>query len=81
MEASIFYYQSTSNIHSWQQNLAPKTTRNKAPTKIPNANEELVKYVEQYLDDYMYKRAIRLDCSKSGIESALKRLSISQKES
>ncbi|MGP5315202.1 autotransporter domain-containing protein [Psychrobacter faecalis] len=35
-EASVFYGLSTSTIHSWQQNLAPKTTRNKAPTKIPD---------------------------------------------
>lgn len=77
-EAAIFYQLSTSTIHSWQQDLVPKTTRNKAPTKIPN--EALLKDVEQYPDDYMYERAQRLGCSKSGIESALKRLGISQKK-
>ena len=76
-EAAIFYELSTSTIHSWQQELVPKITRNKAPTKIPN--EALLKDVEQYPDDYMYERAQRLGCSKSGIESALKRLGISQK--
>ena len=77
-EAANFYQLSTSSIHSWQQSLAPKTTRNKAPTKI--SNEALLKDVEQHPDDYMYERAQRLNCSKSGIEAALKRLSISQKK-
>jgi transposase len=77
-EAAIFYELSTSTIHSWQQDLVPKITRNKSPTKIPN--EALLKDVEQYPDDYMYERAQRLGCSKSGIESALKRLGISQKK-
>ena len=77
-EAALFYGLSTSTIHSWQKNLAPKTTRNKAPTKI--SNEALLKDVEQHPDDYMYERAQRLGCSKSGIEAALKRLGISQKK-
>ena len=77
-EAANFYQLSTSSIHSWQQSLAPKTTRNKAPTKI--SNEALLKDVEQHPDDYMYERAQHLGCSKSGIEAALKRLSISQKK-
>ena len=77
-EAAAFYELSTSSIHSWQQSLVPKTTRNKAPTKI--SNEALLKDVKQYPDDYMYERAQRLGCSKSGIESALKRLGISQKK-
>ena len=35
-EAALFYGLRTDTIHSWQQNLAPKTTRNKKPTKIPD---------------------------------------------
>ena len=31
-------------------------------------------------DDYLYERAQRFGCSKSGIEAALKRLGISQKK-
>ena len=77
-EAANFYQLSTSSIHSWQQNLVPRTTRNKAPTKI--SNEALVKDVEQHPDDSMYERAQRLGCSKSGIEAALKRFNISQKK-
>ena len=43
-EADSFYGLSTSSIHSWQQSLAPKTTRKKAPTKI--SNEALLKDVK-----------------------------------
>lgn len=35
-EAALFYGISTSNIHSGQLNLVPKTARNKASTKIPD---------------------------------------------
>ena len=64
-EASLFYGLSTSTIHNWQQNLAPKTTRNKAPTKIPD--DALIEDVRRYPDDYNYERARRLNCSKTGI--------------
>ena len=39
-----------------------------------------IKDVERHPDDYMYERAQRFGCSKSGIEAALKRLGISQKK-
>ena len=77
-EAAVFYGLSTSTIHSWQQNLAPKTTRNKAPTKIPD--DALIEDVKRFPDDYNYERARRLNCSKTGIFNALKRLGISQKK-
>ena len=77
-EAALFYGLSTSTIHCWQQNLVPKTTRNKAPTKIPN--DALIEDVKRYPDDYNYERARRLNCSKTGIFNALKRLGISQKK-
>ena len=77
-EASVFYGLSTSTIHSWQQNLVPKTERNKAPTKIPD--DALIEDVKRYPDDYNYERARRLNCSKTGIFNALKRLGISQKK-
>ena len=77
-EAALFYGLSTSTIHSWQLNLAPKTTRNKAPTKIPD--DALIEDVKRYLDDYNYERARRLNCSKTGIFNALKRIGISQKK-
>ena len=53
-------------------------TRNKPPSKIPN--DALLKDVKWYPDDYMYERAQRFGCSKSGIKTALKRLGISQKK-
>ncbi|WP_256932994.1 transposase [Psychrobacter sp. BF1] len=50
-EAALFYGLSTSTIHSWQQKLVPKTTRNKAPTKIPD--DTLIEDVKKYPDDYI----------------------------
>lgn len=76
--AASFYGLSTSTIHSWQQNLTPKTTRNKAPTKIPD--DALLEDVKRYPDAYNYERARRLNCSSTGIFNALKRLGISQKK-
>ena len=67
-EAALFYGLSTSTIHSWQKNLAPKTTRNKAPTKIPD--DALIEDVKRYPDDYNYERARRLNCNKTGIFKA-----------
>lgn len=76
--AASFYGLSTSTIHSWQQNLTPKTTRNKAPTKIPD--DALLEDVKKYPDAYNYERARRLNCSSTGIFNALKRLGISKKK-
>ena len=77
-EAALFYGLSTSTIHSWQQNLVPKITRNKAPTKIPD--DALIEDVKRYPDDHNYERARRLNCSQMGIFNTLKRLGISQKK-
>ena len=77
-EAAIFYGLSTSTIHSWKQTLEPKIGRNKAPTRIPD--DVLLNDVKEYPDDYQYERARRLNCSKTGIHHALKRLNISQKK-
>ena len=77
-QACIFYDISKTTLQRWLKNPSIKQTRNKPPSKIPN--DALLKDVEQYPDDYMYERAQRLNCSKSGIEIALKRLRISQKK-
>jgi transposase len=77
-QACIFYDISKTTLQRWLKNPSIKQTRNKPPSKIPN--DVLLKDVEQYPDDYMYERAQRLNCSKSGIEIALKRLGISQKK-
>ena len=76
--ASAFYDISKATLQNWLKEPSIKLTRNKPPSKIPN--EALLKDVEQYPDDYMYERAQRFGCSKSGIEAALKRLGISQKK-
>ena len=75
-EAAAFYELSTSTIHSWKLTLAPKSGRHKAPTKIPD--DALLNDVKEYPDAYHYERARRLNCSKTGIHHALKRLGISQ---
>ena len=77
-KACAFYGISKATLQNWLKDPSIKLTRNKPPSKIPN--EALLKDVEQYPDDYMYERAQRFGCSKSGIENALKRLSISQKK-
>ena len=40
----------------------------------------LLNDVKEHPDDYQYERARRLNCSKTGIYHALKRLGISQKK-
>ena len=77
-QAYTFYNISKTALQRWLKNPSIKQTRDKPPSKIPN--EALLKDVAQYPDDYMYERAQRLGCSKSGIEIALKRLGISQKK-
>ena len=77
-QACAFYDISKATLQNWLKDPSIKLTRNKPPSKIPN--DALLKDVEQYPDDYMYERAQRLNCSKSGIEIALKRLGISQKK-
>jgi transposase len=76
-QACIFYNISKTTLQRWLKNPSIKQTRDKPPSKI--SNEALLKDVEQHPDDYMYERAQRFNCSKSGI-AALKRLGISQKK-
>ena len=77
-KACAFYGISKATLQNWLKDPSIKLTRNKPPSKI--SNEALLKDIEQYPDDYMYERARRFGCSKSGIEAALKRLGISQKK-
>ena len=77
-QACAFYDISKATLQNWLKDSSIKLTRNKPPSKIPN--DALLKDVEQYPDDYMYERAQRFNCSKSGIEAALKRLGISKKK-
>ena len=77
-QACTFYNVSKTALQRWLRNPSIKQTRDKSPTKIPN--EALLKDVEQYPDDYLYERARRFNCSKTGMHTALKRLGISQKK-
>ena len=77
-QACTFYNISKSTLQRWLIDPSIQTTRVKTPSSIPN--EALLQDVNQYPDDYLYGRARRLNCSKSGIGYALKRLNISQKK-
>ena len=77
-QACTFYNISKSTLQRWLIDPSIQTTRVKTPTSIPN--EALLQDVNQYPDDYLYERARRLNCSKSGIGYALKRLNIRQKK-
>jgi transposase len=76
--AAEFYNLNPTTIQNWKRRVHSKTTRQTKPYKIPD--DVLLNDVEQYLDDYQYERARRLNCSKTGIYHALKRLGISQKK-
>ena len=77
-QACTFYNISKSTLQRWLIDPSIQTTIVKTPTSIPN--EALLQEVNQYPDDYLYERVRRLNCSKSGIGYALKRLNISQKK-
>lgn len=66
-------------VFVWTKKISPIRNRNKAPTKI--AIDKLKKDVMQYSDAYQYERAERLGVSRSGIQKALRRLSITYKKS
>ncbi|WP_227672111.1 IS630 transposase-related protein [Psychrobacter urativorans] len=77
-QVCVFYHISKTTLQRWLKDPSIQKTRNKTPNKIPN--DALLKDVELYPDDYLYERAQRFNCSKSGIEAALKRLGISKKK-
>ena len=77
-EAAEFYNLSPTTIQNWKRRVHSKTTRQTKPYKIPD--DVLLNDVKEHPDDYQYERARRLNCSKSGIGYALKRLNISQKK-
>lgn len=65
-------------VFVWTKKILPLKNRNKASTKIPI--DRLKEDVAQYSDAYQYERAERLGVSKSGIQKALKKLSIAYKK-
>ena len=76
--AAEFYNLSLTTIQNWKRRVHSKTTRQTKPYKIPD--DVLLNDVKEHPDDYQYERARRLNCSKTGIYHALKRLGISQKK-
>lgn len=76
-QACAFYDISKGTLKNWLKDTSIQPPHNKPPSKIHN--DALLKNIEQYPDDYMYERAQRFGCSKSGIEAALKRLGNSKK--
>ena len=77
-QACTFYNISKTALQRWLKDLSVKKTRDKRPTKI--YDELLLKDIEQHPNDYLYERAKRFKCSKTGIHAALKFLGISQKK-
>ena len=76
--AAEFYNLSPTTRQNWKRRVHSKTTRQTEPYKIPD--DVLLNDVKEHPDEYHYERARRLNCSKTGIYHALKRLSISQKK-
>ena len=77
-QACTFYNVSKTALQRWLKTPSIKQTRDKSPTKIPN--DALLEDVKQHPDDYLYERARRFKCSKTGMHTALKRIGISQKK-
>ncbi|CAM3435253.1 MULTISPECIES: IS630 transposase-related protein [Psychrobacter] len=77
-EAAIFYNLSPTTIQNWKRLVHSRTTRQTKPYKI--LDDVLLNDVKEHPDDYQDERARRLNCSKTGIYHALKRLGISQKK-
>lgn len=65
-------------LFSWTQNIEPKTTRYRKPTKIDM--EVLRKDIELYPDSFCYERAQRLGVSSTGIRDAQYRLGVTYKK-
>lgn len=65
-------------LFRWQNNIVPKTKRNKPSTKIDM--EKLSKDLEEHPDLYQYERAKKFGVSQSAIYYALIRLGVSYKK-
>lgn len=77
-ETAVRFGISISNLSRWQKRLEPKSSRDRAASKIDM--EALRQDVENAPDDYQYERAKRFGVSESGIAKALRRLNISHKK-
>lgn len=65
-------------LFNWTQNIEPKITRDRKPTKIDM--EVLRKDIELYPDSFCYERAQRLGVSPTGIRDAQYRLGVTYKK-
>jgi len=72
------YLVSIRTLSRWRKEIIPKSTRNTPWRKINK--EALIEDIAKYPDSYGYERAERLCASRSGIQDAMKRLSVTYKK-
>ncbi len=72
------YLVSIRTLSRWKKEIMPKSKRNK-PWKTIN-KEALIEDIKRYPDSYGYERAERLRASRTGIQDAMKRLSVTYKK-
>ncbi|MDQ8935944.1 IS630 transposase-related protein [Acinetobacter rudis] len=77
-EAAAKFELSPTTIQRWKKKLEPKTSHDYKPRKLHD--DLILRDVKDYPNDFQYQRAVRLNCSKSGIQKALKRLGIIPKK-
>lgn len=72
------YLVSIRTLSRWKKEIMPKTTRNKPWKRI--SKDALIEDIQKYPDSYAYERAERLGASRTGIQDAMKRLSVTYKK-
>ena len=72
------YLVSIRTLARWKREISPKSKRNKPWKKINK--DALIADIQKYPDSYAYERAERLCASRTGIQDAMKRLSITYKK-
>ncbi len=72
------YLISIRTLARWKKEITPKSKRNKPWKKINK--EALIEDIKKYPDSYGYERAERLCASRTGIQDAMKRLSVTYKK-
>jgi transposase len=75
--AALFNIGKTTLVR-WHNNIMP--SQNRAPYSRTICREALKQDIVDYPDSYQYERAARLGCSRTGIQHALKSLSITRKK-
>lgn len=77
-EIEKMYLVSIRTLARWKKDILPKSKRNRSWKKINK--EALIEDIKNYPDSYGYERAERLCASRSGIQDAMKRLSVTYKK-